>query len=54
MTISSLFLSGGIVVISGLVFKIFGTPTLSQFFKDTNQIPIISDRYSALNEIEDS
>ena len=54
VTISSLFLAGGIIVLSGLAFKIFGAPTLSQFFKDSNQIPIITDRYSALNEIEDS
>ena len=54
VTITSLFLSGSIIVVSGLVFKIFGSPTLSQFFKDSNQIPIITDRYSALNEIEDA
>ena len=53
VTISSLFLSGSIVVVSGLVYKIFGAPTLSQFFSGTNQIPSIADRYSALNGIED-
>jgi len=54
VTITSLFLSGGIIVISGLAYKIFGSPTLSQFFQDSAQIPIITDRYSALSEIEDS
>ena len=54
MTIASLFLAGGTIIVSGLVFKVFGTQTLSQFFKDSNQIPIITDRYSVLNEIDDS
>ena len=50
VTITSLFLSGAVAVISGLVFKLFGAPSLSQFFKDSNQVPIVTGRYSALSE----
>ena len=42
ITIYSLFLAGGIIVVSGLAFKIFGAPTLSQFFKDSNKTPIVN------------
>jgi len=53
VTISSLFLAGSIIVFSGIVFKLFGSPTSFQFFQDSNQIPILTDRYSSINEIED-
>ena len=52
VTISFLFLAGAIIVVYGLAFKLFGAFTLFQFFKESNQIPILTDRYSALNEIE--
>ena len=53
VTISALFLAGGLLIISGLAFKLLGAPTLTQLFKGSNQIPILTDRYSALSEIED-
>ena len=53
MTISSLFISGCIIVMSGLSFKVFGTPSAGQYFKVSNQVPLISDRYSALSELGD-
>lgn len=36
---------------SGLSFKVFGTPSTGQYFKVSNQVPLISDRYSALSEL---
>ena len=51
ITISSLFISGSILVMSGLSFKVFGTPSTGQYFKVSNQVPLISDRYSALSEL---
>ena len=54
VTIPSLFLAGCIFVLSGFVYKLFGVPSMNQYFtNDSNQITIINDRFSALNEIED-
>ena len=55
VTIPSLFISGAIFVMSGFVYKLFGAPNLDQYFiTDNTQICIINDRFSALNEIEDT
>ena len=54
ITIPSLFLSGSLFVVSGFVYKVFGSPNLGQYYlKDSGQISLINDRFSALNEIED-
>ena len=54
LTIPSLFLSGVIFCVSGFVYKLFGVPNLNQyFFKDSTELSIINDRFSALSEIED-
>ena len=54
ITIPTLFLSGTILVASGFVYKLFGSPNLNQYFaKDLNQIPLINDRYSVLYEISE-
>ena len=52
ITIPTLFLAGTILVISGFVYKLFGSPNLNQYFaRDLNQIPLINDRFTALYEI---
>ncbi len=54
ITIPNLFLPGATSTLSGFVYKLFGVPTLSQYFtSDKPYICIINDRFSALNEIED-
>lgn len=54
ITIPSLFLAGYIFILSGLVSRIFSGGSLNEyFFADSDQLAIINDRFSALNEIED-
>ena len=54
VTIPSLFIAGCLFILSGFVYKLFGVPALNQYFNnDNNQLSIINDRFSALNEIED-
>ena len=54
IAIPTLFVSGSILVGSGFVFKLFGSPNLNQYFtRDSNQIPLINDRFSVLYEISD-
>ena len=54
ITIPSLFLAGVIFILSGFVYKLFGVANLNQYFNNDNvQLPLINDRFSILNEIED-
>jgi cytochrome b559 alpha subunit len=49
-----MFLVGYIFVLSELVSRIFsGGPLNEYFFADSDQLSIINDRFSVLNEIED-
>lgn len=54
VTIPSLFIAGVIFILSGFAYKIFGVPTLNEYFLgDSSQISLINDRFSSLDEIED-
>ena len=54
LTIPSLFIAGAIFVLSGFNYKLFGVPNLNQYFnRESTQISIINDRFSAINKIED-
>lgn len=49
-----MFTSGIIFVRTGLAYKVFGTPTSSQYFSSsTNQVALINERFSALKEFID-
>ena len=54
VTIPSLFIAGIVFILSGFAYKIFGVPTLGEYFiGDASQITLINDRFSSLEEIED-
>jgi cytochrome b559 alpha subunit len=56
ITIPSTFLAGVIFIDSPFVYKLFGLPSLNQYFYNHNtlrQISLINDRFSSLNEISD-
>jgi photosystem II cytochrome b559 subunit alpha len=53
VTIPSLFVAGWIFVSTGLAYDIFGTPRPNEYFTETRQeVPLISDRFNALEQIE--
>jgi photosystem II cytochrome b559 subunit alpha len=54
VTIPSLFMSGFLMVGTGLSYDIFGTPRPNEYFTvDRQQIPLINDRFSAKQELDD-
>lgn len=54
ITIPMLFIAGWLFVSTGLAYDAFGTPRPDQYFTDTRQeIPIVTDRYDAVNEISE-
>ena len=54
ITIPSLFSSGFLFVLTSLVYDIFGTPRPNEYFiEERQQIPLINDRFSAKQELED-
>nr|AEJ72987.1 cytochrome b559 alpha subunit of photosystem II [Karlodinium veneficum] len=53
-TIPTLFITGFIVVYTGIVYEIFGTPRPMDYFTEyKGQVPIVNDRYNAKLELED-
>lgn len=53
VTIPSLFVAGWIFVSTGLAYDIFGTPRPNEYFTESRQeIPLISDRFNALEQID--
>ena len=53
ITIPMLFIAGWLFVSTGLAYDVFGTPRPDQYFTQTREeLPIISDRYEATNQIE--
>lgn len=53
VTIPSLFVAGWIFVSTGLAYDIFGTPRPNEYFTENRQeIPLISDRFNALEQID--
>jgi photosystem II cytochrome b559 subunit alpha len=54
ITIPSIFIAGSISVISGVVYKVFRSPSFNSYFEsESNSISLINDRFSALNELSD-
>ena len=54
ITIPSLFVSGLLFVATGLAYDVFGTPRPDEYFtQDRQQIPLVNDRFSAKEELED-
>ena len=54
ITIPSLFISGWLFVSTGLAYDIFGTPRPNAYFtQDRQQVPLVNDRFSAKQELED-
>ncbi len=54
VTIPSLFLSGWIFIRTGLAYDLFGTPRSTDYFlPDRQQVPLVNDRFSAKQELED-
>ena len=53
-TIPTLFLSGWLSISTGLAYDVFGTPRPDEYFtQDRQQIPLVNDRFSAKQELED-
>ena len=53
ITIPMLFIAGWLFVSTGLAYDVFGTPRPDQYFTQTREeLPIISNRYEATNQIE--
>ena len=54
ITIPSLFISGWLFIATGLAYDVFGTPRPNEYFsQDRQQIPLVNDRFSAKQELED-
>ncbi len=53
-TIPALFIAGWLFVSTGLAYDIFGTPRPNEYFtQDRQELPILSDRYNAMEQIEE-
>ena len=54
ITIPSLFVSGFLFIATGLAYDAFGTPRPDEYFtQDRQQIPLVNDRFSTKEELED-
>ena len=54
ITIPSLFISGWLFISTGLAYDVFGTPRPNEYFtQDRQQVPLVNDRFSAKQELED-
>ena len=54
ITIPSLFVSGWLFISTGLAYDVFGTPRPNEYFtQDRQQVPLVNDRFSAEQELED-
>jgi len=54
VTIPSLFIAGWLFVSTGLAYDVFGTPRPNEYFTDERQtLPLVSDRYRALAQMEE-
>jgi photosystem II cytochrome b559 subunit alpha len=55
ITIPMLFIAGWLFVQTGLAYEAFGTPRPNEYFTETREeIPIVSDRYEAIKQIQES
>ncbi|HEY9625751.1 MAG: cytochrome b559 subunit alpha [Oscillatoriophycideae cyanobacterium NC_groundwater_1537_Pr4_S-0.65um_50_18] len=54
ITIPALFVAGWLFVSTGLAYDIFGTPRPNEYFtQERQEVPIVMDRDSAKQQIED-
>ncbi|MBF2099319.1 MAG: cytochrome b559 subunit alpha [Gloeomargaritaceae cyanobacterium C42_A2020_066] len=53
ITIPALFIAGWLFVSTGLAYDVFGTPRPDTYFTQEQQVPIVSDRYTAKQQIDD-
>jgi photosystem II cytochrome b559 subunit alpha len=54
ITIPALFVAGFLFISTGLAYDVFGTPRPNEYFtQDRQQIPLVNDRFSAKQELED-
>ncbi|MFZ4666056.1 MAG: cytochrome b559 subunit alpha [Prochlorotrichaceae cyanobacterium] len=54
ITIPALFIAGWLFVSTGLAYDAFGTPRPNEYFTQTRvEVPIISDRYQASDQIKE-
>ena len=54
ITILALFVAGWLFVSTGLAYDIFGTPRPNEYFtQERQQVPLVNDRFSAKQELED-
>jgi photosystem II cytochrome b559 subunit alpha len=54
ITIPALFIAGWLFVQTGLAYDAFGTPRPNEYYtQDRQEIPIITDRFNAKQEIEE-
>jgi photosystem II cytochrome b559 subunit alpha len=54
VTIPSLFIAGWLFVSTGLAYDVFGTPRPNEYFTEERQeLPLISDRYGALTQLDE-
>jgi photosystem II cytochrome b559 subunit alpha len=54
ITIPMLFIAGWLFVSTGLAYDVFGTPRPDEYFtQERQELPIITDRYKAGQEIKD-
>ena len=54
ITIPSLFVSVFLFIATGLAYDVFGTPRPNEYFtQDRQQVPLVNDRFSVREELED-
>ena len=54
VTLPAIFIAGFLFVYTGLAYDAFGTPRPNEYFtQDRQQIPLVNDRFSAKQELED-
>lgn len=54
ITIPMLFIAGWLFIQTGLAYDVFGTPRPDQYFtQDRVEIPIVSDRFKAGEQIKE-
>lgn len=54
ITIPALFVAGWLFVSTGLAYDAFGTPRPNEYFTQNRvEVPIISDRYQASDQIKE-
>merc|ERR1711985_46572 len=54
ITVPSLFIAGWLFVSTGLAYDVFGSPRPNEYFtEDRQETPLLSNRFSALNQLDE-